>query len=86
MTQTSTTLAAEMQCVSIGYYRDDGDLRILATLNNHDEEFTKADFPWLVAALDSFLQNKLRDDHGEFPTLEVLNRQDAPDYVTLEDL
>ena len=73
-----------MQTVSIGYTRDDGDFRILATLSNIDEEITKADFAAIVADVTERLQNAMRDDLGEIPELEILERQDAPDYATLD--
>lgn len=85
MPATQTLSAYRNQSVSIGYTRDDGDFRILATLNNHDEEFTTSDFRSLVADIAACLQKCIRDDLGEIPTLEAIAREDAPDYVMLEE-
>jgi len=74
-----------MKTVSIGYTRDDGDFRILATINNNDEEFTSHEFAAIVADIAKLLQDTHRDDMGEIPMLETVARQDAPDYVTLEE-
>jgi hypothetical protein len=33
-----------MKCVSIGYFRDDGDFALLATLNNNDGDIQVFEF------------------------------------------
>jgi hypothetical protein len=74
-----------MNTVSIGYHREDGDFRIVATFNNNDEEFTKHGFLDIVSHFHHQMQDALRDDLGEIPALEILERQDTPDYVHLDD-
>jgi hypothetical protein len=65
-----------MKTVSIGYFRDDGDFAILATLNNND-----GDFPWF-----EFMVNELKREISHKTEIEcyALERQDAPDYVTTD--
>ena len=60
---------------SIGFTRDDGDFAILATLNNNDEHMTDEDFEELKLALTISLAT-----YTDLP-LQVLERQDTPDYV-----
>jgi hypothetical protein len=68
---------------AIGFHRDDGDFQLIATLNNNDELIARDQFTDIVHFLLRHLQNALSVD-GEH-TLVVLERQDAPDYVTLDD-
>lgn len=64
-----------MNTVSIGYYRDDGDFALLATLNNNDGHIKHFDF------LVSDIRGMLSDCAGvECVSLE---RQDAPDYLEI---
>ncbi len=67
-----------MKTVSIGFFREDGDFAILATMNNNDEYLTEDAFSAMVEVVRSAL--------GMFAEVEmsVLERQDTPDYVTLE--
>lgn len=67
------------QPITIGYMRDDGDLQILATLNNVDEVIDKN--VYLESA--QLLVNTFKLSTGE--NIIALNRWDTPDYVTLED-
>jgi hypothetical protein len=67
-----------MKTVSVGMMREDGDFTILATLNNNDEYLTDHDFMALVGEVASTLCRKLVCE------VTVLERQDAPDYVSLE--
>lgn len=69
--------------VAIGFHRHDGDFQLLATLNNNDELIARDQFTDIVHFLRRHLQNALSVD-GEH-TLFVLERQDAPDYITLDD-
>jgi hypothetical protein len=64
-----------MQTVSIGYFREDGDFAILATLNNNDNWIHN--FDEVVSQLKAVLTN----DYG-FECI-VLEREDAPDYVPI---
>jgi hypothetical protein len=67
-----------MKTVSIGFYREDGDFSLFATLNNLDEHMSQDEFMELVNSVASEL---CRATRGEVHTLE---REDAPDYVTLD--
>lgn len=73
-----------MDTVTIGIYRDDGDLHVLATLNNNDRMMCCRKFHDLVESVKEGIQKSLADDcYSEF--LVCLERQDAPDYIELED-
>jgi hypothetical protein len=67
-----------MKTVSIGFYREDGDFAILATLNNNDD----------LIGLDLFENTKnilceiLTGETGFL--VEGIERQDAPDYAILD--
>jgi hypothetical protein len=68
-----------MTTYTIGYHREDGDFAILVTLNN-DGHMGHSTFADLVertrAQIASFMQ----------PTPIVsIERQDAPDYITIEE-
>ena len=69
-----------MKTVSIGFMRDDGDLALVATLNNLDEHMSDEHFDVLVDGVKNYiaLMTKRND-------VLVLEREDAPDYVTLEE-
>jgi hypothetical protein len=68
------------QTVSIGFDREDGDFQIIATLNNNEEVAEEADWECAVAAI----VNTLKKATGL--SLAVLERQDAPDFVNLDEL
>ena len=67
-----------MKTVSIGYHREDGDFAILATLNNNDEFMSDEEFTEVVDSLAKKLWAVTR------LYITVLERQDTPDYVTIE--
>jgi hypothetical protein len=67
------------QTVSIGYEREDGDFRIIATLNNNEELAEEADWNAAIAAIVSIL-SRVTDSN-----LTVLEREDAPDFVNLDE-
>ena len=67
-----------MKTVSIGFYREDGDFSILATLNNNDGYLTEDAFSAMVEITRLALQQFAEVD------MEALERQDTPDYVTME--
>jgi hypothetical protein len=67
-----------MNTVSIGFFREDGDFAILATMNNNDEHLTEDAFMALVEVTRLAFQQFAEVD------MEALERQDTPDYVTLE--
>lgn len=66
-----------MKTVSIGTMRDDGDFAILATLNNNDEHMSEKDFAELTQALVLTIANYTGEQ------IQVLERQDVPDYISL---
>ena len=68
-----------MKTVSIGFMRDDGDFALFATLNNLDEHMNQDEFQELVDSVvfELFRATKRND-------VVVLEREDAPDYVTLD--
>ena len=68
-----------MKTVSIGFTRDDGDFALFATLNNLDDYFSSYDFKELVHAVASELQAATQ------MKVEILEREDAPSYVVLND-
>ena len=65
--------------ITIGYMRDDGDLQLLATLNNVDGVID----PITYLALAQTLVNTFKLSTGE--NIIALNRWDAPDYVYLDE-
>ena len=69
-----------MKTVSIGYYREDGDFAILATLNNNDGLFSDQKFKQLIELVESDFVEKLYYTHD----IMVLERQDTPDYVEVD--
>ena len=69
----------EMKTVSIGFFREDGDFAVLATLNNNDANLTEDVFMALVGEVASTLCSKLVRE------VQVLERQDTPDYITIEE-
>jgi hypothetical protein len=69
-----------MKTVSIGFFREDGDLALVATLNNLDEHMSDDEFKTLVKAVAAYIElMSKRND------VVVLEREDAPDYVTVEE-
>ena len=69
-----------MKTVSIGYFRDDGDFAILATLNNNDGLLSDQRFKQLVELVEGEYVEKLYYSHD----IMVLERQDTPDYVEVD--
>ena len=65
----------KMKCVSIGYFRDDGDFALLATLNNNDGDIR----------VFEFIVEDLRRNISLSTGIDciILEREDAPDYVTI---
>ncbi len=67
-----------MKTVSIGFMREDGDLGLFATLNNLDEYMNQDEFMKLVDSVASELRKTTKQE------AIVLEREDAPDYVTIQ--
>lgn len=75
-----------MTSYSIGYEREDGDFAVLATLNNNDGLLSNGAFLSIVHDTAERLQRIFRDGDGDILDIQILERQDAPDYVdTSED-
>lgn len=64
--------------VTLGFHREDGDFQVLATLNNNDGLIGYPAFSQLIEDLSEKLA------HLTQSPIEVLERQDSPDYVTLK--
>ena len=59
--------------------RDDGDLALVATLNNLDEHMSDGEFNDLINGVKAYIElMSKRND------VIVLEREDAPDYVTID--
>lgn len=59
--------------------RDDGDLALVATLNNLDEHMSDGEFNDLINGVKAYIElMSKRND------VVVLEREDAPDYVTID--
>jgi len=67
-----------MKTVSIGFMREDGDLALFATLNNLDEYMSQDEFIKLIDSVASELCRATKRND-----VVVLEREDAPDYVTI---
>ena len=67
-----------MNVVSIGFYREDGDFAVLAALNNIDRDLSEDAFLSLIGVLRTSYRVFI-----DSPVL-VVERQDIPDYVTIE--
>lgn len=65
-------------CVSIGSKRLDGDIRLLCTINNNDDELSPEDWAQLIDHVVSCYQSLEID-------AEVFFRQDCVDYFTPEE-
>ena len=66
-----------MTTYSIGYYREDGDFAILATLNNNDGHYSPNRFNRIVSDMIDALEINSEE-------IIALERQDTPDYITIE--
>ncbi len=64
--------------ITIGYMRDDGDLQVLATLNNVDEVIPHDVYLNLARTLCVVLE-------GTREKIIAVNRWDTPDYVNLDE-
>lgn len=65
---------------SIGYMREDGDLQLLVTINDNDKVLPSARLKLLAFEVKRMIQEKLSDE-----TIVTLERQDAPDYVSIDE-
>ena len=68
-----------MKLASIGFIREDGDLGLVATLNNIDAHMSDDAFNTLVGMVRAHIETASQQQ------VVVLERNDAPDYVTLEE-
>jgi hypothetical protein len=69
-----------MTTYTIGHYREDGDFAILVTLNNNDGHMGESTFEDLVGDMCTKIASFMH------PTpIVCIERQDAPDYITIEE-
>jgi hypothetical protein len=68
-----------MKTVTIGFMREDGDIQVLATMNNNDGIISPTHFKLIVEGI-RFSWERL-----SLENVQVFERQDAPDYVTPEE-
>lgn len=68
-----------MTTASLGIMREDGDFAILATFNNNDCNLSDKAFEELVHDTCNWLNSRITD------VVQVLERQDAPDYVCVDE-
>jgi len=68
-----------MKTVSIGFFRDDGDFALFATLNNLDEHLSDDAFAKLIEHIASELRKSTNDE------VHILEREDALCYITMPD-
>ena len=59
--------------------REDGDLALVATLNNLDEHMSDDEFNHLINGVKAYIE--LMSKRNDVVALE---REDAPDYVTID--
>jgi len=71
-----------METVSIGYYREDGDFVILATLNNNYGKMANSSFHELVKGLRESITARVCNPSIE---IQILERQDTPDFVDVSN-
>ena len=64
---------------SIAYSRSDGDHDLIATLNNSGHHLTEAEFTELTGMVVGFIAARTG-----LANLDSLDRQDAPDVLTLD--
>jgi hypothetical protein len=86
------TTAKNATHFSIGFYREDGDFQLLATLNDSYEILLQGEGyqrPDIHRILADEIRKMLWANHDfkSHPKVKwvVLERQDAPDYVTIEE-
>ena len=68
-----------MKTVTIGHKKENGDFAVLATLNNNDGYMSERDFAELRTALVLTLANYTGLQ------LAMLERQDTPDHVEIDE-
>jgi hypothetical protein len=69
-----------MTCYSIGYFREDGDFAILATVIDNDESLQVMTAQQLAANIAASIQKELGNEF----VVVILERQDSPDYVDVD--
>lgn len=70
--------AGQTSSVTIGYIREDGDIDVLATMNNMDGLLDADVFDGMVEAVRQGIELELTGDYN----LEVFYREDTPQTVT----
>ncbi len=68
-----------MDAITIGYMRADGDLAVVCTLQNFDQEMPKEAFRLLVEKTLKYIQSH----HEKGCDILAFERDDTPSYITL---
>ena len=68
-----------MKSASICIHRDDGDLALVATINNNDEHLSQDAFNKLLAVVAQHYIDVVGSD------VLILDRQDSVDYISLNE-
>jgi hypothetical protein len=72
--------------VSIGFLREDGDFHIVATLNNNDNIYSDECFLKIIEKVIDSLSRFADESPYSASDIFILNRQDTPDYVNLDEV
>ena len=67
-----------MTCYSIGFYKEDGDFAILATLNNNNGHYSKS-------RINGIVKNMLKELEVDGENIIALERQDCEDCITIDE-
>jgi hypothetical protein len=74
-TDAGAAPSGKSKTLSFGFVRDDGDLQLMATLDNLDDVLPEEDFIELASLVQSFLNARANQPVSAFA------REDAPSYV-----
>ncbi len=74
------TLYTKNMHYTIGFRRGDGDIEVLATLNNSGEHMTEEEFETVTIAVRAVIET-----YTGLDDVAVFERQDVPDIVSDED-
>ena len=74
-----------IQSVTIGYRREDGDIEVLATLNNTGEQLSQKKFEAVIKrVVHAYLSEEVGDWENE-PHVSVWAREDVPDLLEYDE-
>lgn len=69
---------------SLGFYREDGDFQVIATLNDSNETLYEGAALEIARDLRELVQARLNENHFH-ERVVILNREDTPNCVPIED-